>query len=378
MTSKPTASFTPKQQVALVRLLNGLIDQAGARVIVEPNAAKTGFWFGGGNAIQDDGGVIWLSGRYRNFGDSRTGLAAGERGLEIAIFRSDDHGQSFQKVRSWSKADLSQYGDRVVSFEGTSLHRLHDGSWELFISSEKDVSYPEPLENMQKTGTGVWSIDVITGPSPDALDGSTLKPVLVNRDVAPYLHVKDPVVYDAADGSTHLIFCSHPFSWSSSNTGLAVRPVGAEDFHVQAWEIISRGATWDVAATRITSRIKIPTIGLFADAPATTVFFYDGAECLRSHEENLQAVSRPRGYSCEEIGGALVGIEDEYDSLERLSLLFPLFVSPYGTGSSRYVEVLQMDDGWLAMWEQGQSNGSQPLVANFLPMSEIESILKEE
>lgn len=378
MSTKPSSNFTPQQSEALLRLLNKLIDQTAVRTIVEPQAAKTGFWFGGGNLVQDDDGVIWLCGRYRNFGDSRTGLQAGKRGLEVAIFRSDDNGATFEKVISWSKEDLSQYGENIVSYEGTSLHRRQDGVWELFISSEKDVEYPQAIASLQKPGTGVWSIDSITGSSPEELDGSTLQPTLANTEYPAYLHVKDPVAYDAVDGSTHLIFCTHPFSWSSTNSGLAVREPGSNEFNVQSWEMVTRGATWDVAATRITCRLPIPAVGVFAGSPAASVYFYDGAECLRSHEENVRAVSRPRGYSCEEIGGAFVGLDGDHSTLERLSSLYPLFVSPFGTGASRYVDVLQKEDGWLATWEQGQSNCSQPLVANFVEMSEIERILRGE
>ena len=124
--------------------------------------------------------------------------------------------------------------------------------------------------------------------------------------------------------------------------------------------------------------MPIPQIGLFADLPPLSVYFYDGAECLRSHEENARAVSRPRGYSCEEIGGAFVGLDHDLTTLERLSSLFPMFVSPFGTGASRYVDVLQTEEGWFATWEQGQSNGSQPLVCHFLERDAIERILRGE
>ena len=59
-----------------------LVDQEQAEVIVSPQRAGTGHWFGGGNMVQDQNGTLWLTGRFRNQGDSRTGLGAGERGLE--------------------------------------------------------------------------------------------------------------------------------------------------------------------------------------------------------------------------------------------------------------------------------------------------------
>jgi len=172
-----------------------------------------------------------------------------------------------------------------------------------------------------------------------------------------------------------MIFCSHPFCWSSTNTGLAVREPGEAAFEVRAWEVVSRGATWDVAATRITDRMPVAQVGCFAGQRPCAVYFYDGAECLRSHEENSLARSRPRGYSCEEIGGAFWGGDGVFPAMRRLSPLRPMFVSPWGTGCSRYVSTLVTGEGILAAWEQGQADGSQPLVGHFLPMEQVEQIL---
>lgn len=369
-------NFSEQHRERLQQLLLALIDQESASVLVPPYQASSGFWFGGGNLVQDDEGTLWLSGRYRNYGDSRTGLEAGQRGMECALFRSVDGGRHFEKAASWSKADLSFADGRTLSIEGTALHRLLDGSWELFISSEKERSYPAGLESYQKPGTGVWTIDRITGPSLDALDPATLSPVLENESRPEYLHVKDPVVFDLPDGQTALIFCTHPFSWTSSNSGLAQRFARQDSFAVESWEVASRGAGWDVAATRITARMVVPPLGIFADMPSVAVYFYDGAECLRQLDENERAHSRPRGYSCEELGGALVGWNEAFPQMTRLSTLFPLFVSPHGTGCSRYVDVLSTDGGLFATWQQGQADGSQPLVGNFLSTEQIAQILE--
>ncbi|MBT5873481.1 MAG: exo-alpha-sialidase, partial [Candidatus Latescibacteria bacterium] len=118
------------------QLLGTLIHQERARIVVPTYGQESGFWFGGGNLAQDESGTIWLSGRYRNVGDSRTGLEAGQRGLECAIFRSDDGGHTFTKVSFWTKSDLS-VAERIISYEGTALYQRTDGIWELFISSEK-------------------------------------------------------------------------------------------------------------------------------------------------------------------------------------------------------------------------------------------------
>ena len=354
----------------LARFLTTLLDQDAARVLVEPQERGPGFWFGGGNCIRV-GDAIYLCGRYRNHGDSRTGLRVGERGLECAIFRSLDGGQSFEKVRSWSKADLS-VRERVVSIEGTALHLTPNGV-ELFISTEQAIDYPSDIAGYQKPGTGVWRIDRIAAADVASLDAAKLTPVLSTDDPA-YLHIKDPVVYDCEEG-TALVFCSHPFSWSSSNSGLAIRPHGATNFAVKSWEMVSRGPAWDVACTRITCRLPVPRVGVFADSEAASVFLYCGAECLREMSENKAANRRPRGYSCEELGGAFFGWDADFPALERISRLEPLFVSPHATGCARYAQVIDTGDGLLATWQQAQADGSQPLVGNFLSHAEIGELL---
>lgn len=363
------------QQDRLAALLAALIDQQAARVLVEPQRRSTGFWFGGGNTVQDTDGTLWICGRYRNFGDSRTGLAAGERGLECALFASRDGGKSFQKARSWSKADLSYPGHEVLSIEGTALHRRTDGTWELFISTEKKRAYPAVVADHLKPGTGVWSIDRLSAPTLPELAASSISPVLAEYDDPGYIHVKDPVVAgDFAEG-TQLVFCSHPFCWTCSNSGLATRAAGSEEFVVQTQEIVHHGPNWDVAGTRITSRFDIPRLGVFADTPCS-VLLYDGLECVRQLEENTKAVKRPRGYSCEEISGAFYGPTDTWEGFSRLSYLHPLFISPYGTGCSRYADVLVTDTGLFASWQQSQEDLSQPLVGHFLPMEQVAEILE--
>ena len=62
----------------LARLGTHLIDQQRGRTLIEPSEDREGFWFGGGNTVRDprDGSLL-LIGRYRDAGDSRSGLAAG-------------------------------------------------------------------------------------------------------------------------------------------------------------------------------------------------------------------------------------------------------------------------------------------------------------
>ena len=140
--------LTNQQEAALKTLLAELINQEAAQILVPPYRSASGFWFGGGNLAQDDDGDIWLSGRYRNYGDSRAGLAAGERGLECCLFRSAGGGHSFGKVCSWTKADLSRPDRKVLSIEGTGCSRYvdclvtPDGILAAWQQSQADESQP--------------------------------------------------------------------------------------------------------------------------------------------------------------------------------------------------------------------------------------------
>ncbi|MCB0188538.1 MAG: hypothetical protein KDE31_29910, partial [Caldilineaceae bacterium] len=64
----------------LIHLGQALVNQEQATMIVAPQANAEGYWFGGGNLVEAANGDFYLVGRYRNAGDSRLGLGAGERG----------------------------------------------------------------------------------------------------------------------------------------------------------------------------------------------------------------------------------------------------------------------------------------------------------
>lgn len=374
MAHSPALDVPPAASAAVERFLRALIDQERARVIVAPKQSADGFWFGGGNLVEHDG-ALYLVGRYRNFGDSRTGIHAGERGLELALFRSTDRGATFEHVRTFNKSALSHDGLRVLSIEGSCLVR-RGGGFSLFVSTEKDIPYPQELEAFSKPGTGVWSIDELSGPDPESIDPGTIREICRSDDPA-YLHVKDPFWHGATDGGDDtggtLLFCTHPFNWSSSNTGYVVENKDGLDTPV--YKFFDRGTTWDVAITRGTCILPLPRVGVFADVEPLSVLLYDGGECLRQHDQHEAGVSRPRGYSCEEIGGAALIDPEHFDRVQRLSRLGPLFVSPTGTGSSRYADVLVTGDGYYATWQQSQSDKSQPLVMSFLSHERAAALL---
>lgn len=349
---------------------SALIDQKSAKVIVDPNSNSKGFWFGGGNIIFHNA-KYYLSGRYRDDGDSRTGVGAGERGLELAIFSSDSVDGPWEKIKSFSKLDLTHGNENVVSIEGSSL-LVTDSGIDLFVSTEKDRPYPIDVIDFQKKGTGIWDIDFISASSVEELKVDNIKRALRTEELGS-LHIKDPFAFslDHNFEGVGLFFCSHPFTWASSNTGLAIKGAGEKEFTIKSFNAFGRGNSWDVACARVTDRLEIPKVGIMEDLPITLLYFYDGAECLRSLDESPAAAKRPRGYSCEEIGGIGIGYEEEFPLINRFSEDFPLFISPYGTGCSRYVSTHITNEGVIATWQQSQNDMSQPLVSNFLPMERI-------
>ena len=50
--------LTERQERTLCALLSELLDQHAAKILVAPLQAAPGFWFGGGNLVQDGDGVI--------------------------------------------------------------------------------------------------------------------------------------------------------------------------------------------------------------------------------------------------------------------------------------------------------------------------------
>jgi len=368
-----------KVKERLTELGKALINQKKARVIVEPMERSEGFWFGGGNIVEDKSGNFYISGRYRNAGDSRYGLGRGTRGLELAVFKSEDRGKSFKKVESFSKKDLSYGGKEVISIEGSWLDIRGGNSGngvDFYISTEKGgIDYPEGLKEFKKPGTGVWSVDVIQGESVEDLMTESIR-LFLNSNNSNFLHIKDPFGFKRENGDTVVGFCTHPFCWTSSNTGYAVRDGKTGGIKEVNFTFFPRGYTWDVAMTRVTDFLKVPAAGMLKDLPQIYLIFYDGGESVRKYEEHKNAVKRPRGYSCEEIGGLAFSTEEEFPVVERLSVNLPIFTSPYGTGASRYVSTLVAEEGIYATWEQSQEDFSQPLVMNFLSKEETEDILK--
>jgi hypothetical protein len=369
------SNLSAEDETALVRLTAALVNQHAARIIVPPQGDAPGFWFGGGNMVQAADGSLLVVGRYRNAGDSRVGTTSGERGLELAVFRAAGVDAPFEKVLSLDKANLKVGQREVLSIEGAALRLLSRGAVELFVSSEKTgIGYPDPFASFLKPGTGVWTIERLQADSLKGLAAAPIHTILESRDPR-FIHVKDPFLYQQPDEDLMLLFCSHPYCWTSSNSGYALLRDGRLLEGSEVYDFFPRGFTWDVAITRATCVCDVPRVGRFRGR-SVSLIFYDGGESIRKLDEHATAIRRPRGYSCEELGGAAYVVEGDFGRVHRLSKHRPLFTSPWGTECSRYVDVLETDEGMIATWQQSQDDQSQPLVMNCVVRAEVERLLE--
>jgi len=341
-----------------------LVDPLRARVAIAPEHPQKGFWFGGGNTARGPDGRLYLCGRYRSTGDSRTGLDLGDRGKELAIFASADEAGTWTKVASLDKAAVSPGERPALSIEGSAL-RFHAGGVELYVSSEKAMQYPEPVAEYRKPGTGVWTIERLAAETVEGLSKASPHTVMSSHDPAT-LQIKDPFFGSDTDGSTLLFFCHHSFNWSSSGTGYVRLDRRGARAGTPVFDCHPRGPAWDVAITRSTCILPLPA----TIAPAGTgLVFYDGGECLRNLDEHAKAKRRPRGYSCEELGGLAYYTRGDPTTCTRISTIFPEFISPDGTGCLRYVDVMATEDAFIATWQQSRPDGSQALMINRVPVA---------
>ena len=107
---------------------------------------------------------------------------------------------------------------------------------ELFLSTEKDRNYPSDVIDYQKRGTGIWDVDIIKSDSIMGLDPSSVS-VAIRSDELGSLHLKDPVSFQIPGNHAHtgILFCNHPYTWASSNTGFAIRGADEDQFKIRSF-----------------------------------------------------------------------------------------------------------------------------------------------
>lgn len=291
-----------------------LFDPAKGRTVLEPPGKQPGSWAGGASVTYDEqAGRFYLLYRLRNPrkpGDPK------ERGYECRMAESKD-GVRFKDIWAATKEDLG-----AISIERGSIIQTLEGRYRLYLSYE-DLKL------------GRWKIDMLEAAKPGEFDVASRRTVFlpIDRVVA---HVKDP--YVILVGRLYFMYISyHPIRWQSSNTGLALSGDGVE--FVWQGDVFAHGKGWDTGVARISSIVHVPPM-FYA--------FYDGAE-------NMKA-------SCEE--NASLAISFDLRRFERVSESGPLFRSPHGAGSLRYVDALKLGDEMLYYYEWTRPDGAHELRMN--------------
>ncbi|GAA4600715.1 hypothetical protein GCM10023195_00840 [Actinoallomurus liliacearum] len=303
----------------------GPIDAAAGIVVLDAERPEPGYWVGGAG-VTYDGERFWLTYRQRR----PRGLDR-ERGWRCAVAVGDD-GVHFTDAWSVRKDELGS-----PSMERCRLTVTPDGGYQLFIS------YVDPADRR-------WRIDALTADDPSRFDVGAARPVLTAASTGtegvkdPYVLVAGPVTYLFASyaaprpdlsAAAHATGDIYAVGATVHPTGVAVSLDGGAEFQWHG-EVLPVGAGWDRYQARLNS--VVPAAGGYLG-------FYDGSA---GHEENYE----------ERCG---IAVSADLFTWRRLTPDAPWAVSPYGTGSLRYVDALLVDDEWWLYYETARPDGSHDL-----------------
>jgi len=263
------------------------------------------------------------------------------RGGECRIAESDD-GQYFDDIWSLKKEELDS-----PSIERAALIHGYEGDFFLYLS------YVDPVDHR-------WRIDVMRALSPAEFNPADRKTVLTADSIGAQA-VKDPVVYKIG-GEYHLFYTYAPLPTGVSgpdkelyermhktadvfNTGLVTHHSGlavgqdGENFEVIGKIISPSGQGWDSDTTRTTCLLWNSNY---------CIMFYDGKSSV---EENYE----------EKCGYA---ISFDYAHWRRVTKKRPVLISPWGSGSLRYLDVIVVDQHTYFYYEICRPDGSHELRVN--------------
>jgi hypothetical protein len=308
-----------------------LFDPGEGSLVRAPLKEGSGWWAGAPGATFDS-----LSNTFYLVYRLRQPRELG-RGVECRIAASDN-GIAFTDIWALPKTSLS-----ALSVERASLLRGLDGRWRLYIG------YVSPTDNR-------WRIGLVEADEPDRFDVSTLTPLLTAEDIGGE-GVKDPNVF--LFGRMYYLLASYattePVSADAQarkhasgdiyNTGLTRSRTGAaisgDGRHFQWIGDISPGTAgdrnWDDYCRRIGALAPIQSGGYLA--------FYDGSASV---DENYE----------EKTG---LAISFDLRTYYSLSPDRPALVSPYGSGSLRYIDVLSVGHELFYYYEIARPDGGHEL-----------------
>jgi hypothetical protein len=300
-----------------------------------PPGRGSGYWAGASSILYDEEeSRFYLYYRLRRPRLIEDGREIG-RGYECRIAESND-GIEFKTI--W-KADKSYFGG--ISLEKASLTKTIEGKYRLYIS------YVDPEDNR-------WRIDMMEADKVENLDPTKKIKIFTPGDLG-IEGIKDPEVIII--GGLYYMFVSYAPSprdidsvlrtkmhetadiyntgVTKSCTGLAISSDGIS-FKWIGDVLSPEEDAWDAYATRITSILYSPPV-FYA--------FYDGS---RDVSENYE----------EKLG---LAVSFDLKDFERVTTKSPLLLSPYSSGSIRYVNAVCVFEKIYYYYEIALEDGSHEL-----------------
>ncbi len=284
-------------------------------VIVEAPCAGAGCWAGAPSAVLGEDGAFYLAYRVRH------PLGEG-RGRANVVARSEDG------VRLETLVELDRDAFGAESLERPALVALPGGGWRLYVSCATP-------------GTKHWRVDLLEADDPAGFDAARRRTVLPgDADWG----VKDPVIC-WHDGQWHLWLCCHPLERDEDADRMVTRYATSEDgveFDLHGDALTGRPGRWDSRGARVTSVLL---------GGARTVAYYDGRSSAAENTEERTGVASG-------------------ESPSRLQALGegPVAESPNGSGSLRYLSVVELPSGGHQLfYEAARPDGAHELRSEHAP-----------
>jgi hypothetical protein len=279
-----------------------------ATIVALPPGEGKGNWAGAPSVCKADG-TYFLAYRMRR------AIPHG-RGYAVVIAASRD-GETFETIATLDKDDFG-----AESLERPALLQRPDGGWRIYMSCATP-------------GTKHWWVDAIDADHPANFDTSKRVMALPGDDA---VAIKDPVVC-TSDGSWLIWACCHDLTDPDATDRMVSRFGSSSDG--LSWDlggdtIANEPGSWFERGTRIADVLRMD---------GKWVAFYDGRASQAENGEELTGIAIGDGPGLMSPLGAV-----------------PISVSPWGSGSLRYLTVVEgSETEWRLYYEASLPDGSHAL-----------------
>jgi hypothetical protein len=311
-----------------------LFDPEQGHTVIAPAGSGSGNWAGAPSIVYDsESGRFYLSYRVRK--------PRPVRGGEAHIAESTD-GVHFETIWSCTKEQLGS-----ESVERFCLTKKPDGTWLLY------PSYVDPEDKR-------WCIDVIQAARPGEFQVENATRVLTAGDAGvegvkdPWVMQIDGVYYmlisyatglgalsEQQERTLHATGDIYNTGLTLSSSGLAVSLDGLH-YHWLGDIFPPSVEGWDRYAARL---------GCLLRTEHGWVGYYDGSASVEGNYEERTGIAHGM----------------DLRNMQRLSFEGPALVSPHGSGSLRYIDVVPFEREVLFYYEYCRPDGSHELRMNRVP-----------